>query len=916
MAIVSHPGDPAACAVALDAAADAISTGQLLVISNGPGFTGFWASLHAEHPSLGMTLLRVQEGAEGLRAARWYAATVPGQFRELSIDAAGRLREPVLMPADVPGGGAFPLGATDVVLVSRGTNGAGLALAQVLACCGAPVAVVGRAGPDEDTEVVKGLERLRSAGARVIYEVIDVADPADMAAALQRIERRLGPVTAIGHAVTAGRPRLVSELTETEFLAHAAAETAALQNLVSSVRTERLRLIVTFGSVIGHYGLAGESLLALSSGSLAGQAQQLSDAIDGCRAVHVDWPGWSGTGLGERADLAARLAQAKIAAIPIEEGSRLLLKALATPGLPARIAVHGRVGVPAPAAVGGGVTAGQPAGTAAGGRFLTNLRVHYPGVELVSEATLALRTDPYLAEHQVDGIPVLPAAMALEAMAQAASLLAGRPVRRASGVSMLAPVVVPAGKPHSEAVIRVCALRDGDIVRTAVRCADSGFAVDHFRASFCCQDDEPAAAALASEPAGAALAESQATHVGSAGIVDGTELYGPICFQSGRFRRVAFLPEVSPRGCRALARGGDDQPWFTVAAWDAAARNLASAPLVLGSPGLNDATMHVLQACVPHRKLLAAGCDTVTFSGIQTDGAVEIRAVATPTAAQAEAPASPAVPSSPQPVPQPRSAGRRAAQEDARPAEYGWDVDAVDAAGRLLVSWRGLRMRDAGPLPRNAAWPPSLLSVYLERSAVALGLDEALRVSVHCGQQEAAAEPTPAGAAGGAGAAGAAGRAGAAGCLASFALSVDSGDSAVCSWHAADPGQAGPAADPRLAGLRAELARRFGEPRAVLNARLRAIAACLPVPDPRAPHLVVDSAASEGWVLLRAGGALIACTVAQISGVPLPVAIAMATGGSGRDAGQPAGQQRGAAGQQRDQEPLRGDRAGTGAMTR
>ena len=63
-----------------------------------------------------------------------------------------------------------------------------------------------------------------------------------MAAAMQRIERRLGPVTAIGHAARTSRPRPVAELTEAEVRAHAAAETAGLQDLVSSIAAGRLRL--------------------------------------------------------------------------------------------------------------------------------------------------------------------------------------------------------------------------------------------------------------------------------------------------------------------------------------------------------------------------------------------------------------------------------------------------------------------------------------------------------------------------------------------------------------------------------------------------------------------------------------------------------------------------------------------------
>jgi hypothetical protein len=122
--------------------------------------------------------------------------------------------------------------------------------------------------------------------------------------------------------------------------------------------------------------------------------------------------------------------------------------------------------------------------------------------------------------------------------------------------------------------------------------------------------------------------------------------------------------------------------------------------------------------------------------------------------------------------------------------------------------------------------------------------------------------------------------------LAGFALRIEAPGAPACSWHVADPELAGPAADPRLAGLRTELARRFSEPRETLNARLRAIAACLPAPDPQASHLVIDPVPREDWLLLHAGSAVIACTVAEIRGVPLPVAIALATGCPGSDPGR------------------------------
>jgi hypothetical protein len=139
--------------------------------------------------------------------------------------------------------------------------------------------------------------------------------------------------------------------------------------------------------------------------------------------------------------------------------------------------------------------------------------------------------------------------------------------------------------------------------------------------------------------------------------------------------------------------------------------------------------------------------------------------------------------------------------------------------------------------------------------------------------------------------------------LAGFTLRIEAPGAPVCSWHVADPELAGPAADPRLAGLRTELARRFSEPRETLNARLRAIAACLPAPDPRASHLVIDPVPREDWLLLHAGSAVIACTVAEIRGVPLPVAVALATASPGSDPGRLSGPEQPAAArdQARDQ---------------
>jgi hypothetical protein len=303
------------------------------------------------------------------------------------------------------------------------------------------------------------------------------------------------------------------------------------------------------------------------------------------------------------------------------------------------------------------------------GRFMETVITLRPGTELVAEARVTSRTDPYLADYLIDGQAVLPPAIGLEAMAQAASALARQPMRSARGVRLGAPVVITEG---DEAVLRVQARVRGDGVETVLQTGTGGRLAEHARAVFVGSGVSSAASypGAPARTAGIGIGMEIAEDVG---ILDGADLYGAVCFQTGRFRRVALVSGTPPASCRAIVRGRDDLPWFGCVP---ALTDL----LVLGSPGVNDAVLQVAQACVPHRRLLPGGCDSLTVSGAEVPGAVELRVflVSAPPGAEAGA-----------------SGGGR---DEAARGEYVWDVHGYDAAGHPVAAWIGLRMRDAGPL--------------------------------------------------------------------------------------------------------------------------------------------------------------------------------------------------------------------------
>jgi enediyne polyketide synthase len=679
--------------------------------------------------------------------------------------------------------------------------------------------------------------------------VVNPADPADLALAVRRVERRLGPVTAIAHAVGAGAALPVAGLSPRAVDARLAAERGALRDLLDAVNVQRLRLILTFGSVAARYGLPGQGLLALASTALADQAEAAATRIPGGRALHIDLPGWAGAGLGGRADLEQSMARAGVAGISAGDAARLLLKVLSTPGRPDRIAVHGRVGIPGP-----GHAGPAPDGPPPAGRFLRELVVHYPGIELVADARLSLASDPYLADYRVDGRPVLPPALALEALAQAASALAGRPLRHATAVTMDAPVVLPAADSGGEVRIRVCALADGGKITAVLRCADSGLVVDHARAEF--RSDEPPERGLAG-PAGWAERPDAAP-----GRADGADLYAATWFQAGQFRRIASLPELSARTGRALARGPDERAWFPPGG------DLAPEGLLLGSPGLNDAVLQVLQACVPDRRAWPAACASVTFSGAAARGEVEIRAIAAARRPPGAGPGGAGTPAGLVPAPAPSPDAAVAPP----PAELSWDVAAVDGDGRILVAWQGVRLREGAVLPRAVPWPAALLPAYLESAALRLGLDPDLRVSVTAGRPPggpgpAGLVPPP--------------RPGTAadGPTGGLVLETAGAAGAACGWALADPQHpVWPDSDAGLAAAFSRLCSYLSEPPVASAARLQAAAACLARAGvPAGTPVRFEQATGDGWALLTAAGAWLACTVVEVAGLPCPVAIALMT---------------------------------------
>ncbi|HEV7518712.1 MAG TPA: SDR family oxidoreductase, partial [Thermoanaerobaculia bacterium] len=543
---------------------------------------------------------------------------------------------------------------------------------------GARVALLGRSDRAADPELTANLERFRSAGVPFLYIRCDVADPAAVRAAAGEAVATLGPITGVLHGAGVNTPRLLGQLDAAAVQATLAPKLGGAENLLAALDPGRLRLFVAFGSILARTGMRGEADYALANEWLALWTERLQARYPACRCLTVEWSVWAGVGMGERLGRLAALLRQGITPIPPGVGVAMLRQLLARPLPAASVVVAGRFGDPPT------LTFERPELPLL--RFLEQPRVYYPGIELVADSELSAGTDPYLADHVFRGDRLLPAAMGLEAMAQAAMAVTGRrepPVF--TNAAFPRPVVVP--EKGSE-VIRVAALvRGPGEVEAVLRTAATGFAVDCFRVT--CRFGEPSAAT-----ASAALAErvdlpdqpSEAEREPVPLELLG-DLYGGVLFHTGRFRRVSGYRQLSATACLADISPDGTTAWFS---------RYLPADLVLGDPGARDAAIHGIQACIPYATLLPVGVERIVSARIGTAEPYLL-----------------------------------AARERERHGDtFVYDLEIRDAAGRPRERWEGLTLRAVDAIPAPAAWTLALLGPFLERRLAELVPGTAVRVAL------------------------------------------------------------------------------------------------------------------------------------------------------------------------------------------
>ncbi|MGA5901168.1 type I polyketide synthase [Streptomyces venetus] len=640
---------------------------RLVAVGGRRGAAGIAKTLHLESPNITTTVVVLPdpEALSERQAAEVVArveadAAATGGFAEVWYDAEGRRSVPVLRalrPSGTPSA-APVLSDQDVLLVTGGGKGitAEAALALVEGT-GAGLALLGRSDPGSDPQLAANLDRMRDAGLRFRYLQADVTAADEVKAAVKEVCRSLGPVTAILHGAGRNQPQALVNLDEDTFRRTLAPKIDGLKTLLTAVDDAPLRLLVTFGSIIGRAGLRGEGDYATANDWLTDLTRRYGEQNPQCRCIAMEWSVWSGSGMGERLGVLESLMREGISPIPVAEGVAMLKELIGAPETPDAVVVMGRAG--------GLPTIALETDELPLGRFLERPRIHYPGIELVTDADLSAASDRYLSDHILDGDLLFPAVLGTEAMAQAAAALTGRTTTPVlTDVEFLRPIVVPA---DGSTTLRVAVLAAApDTVRATLRSSDTGFQVDHFRATLRYELAAPEDAPRPSSGADPAIPLQPAE-----------ELYGSVLFQGDRFQRLLGYRQLSARSCVARLSSRPRDDWFG---------GFHPAELTLADPGVRDALMHSIQCCVPDATLLPASIQQLWLADPGRLGAsAEVTTHATEVWREGDT--------------------------------YLYDIEVRDGEGAVVERWEGLKLQAVRKQDGAGPWRPALLSPYLERHA-------------------------------------------------------------------------------------------------------------------------------------------------------------------------------------------------------
>jgi NAD(P)-dependent dehydrogenase (short-subunit alcohol dehydrogenase family) len=260
-------------------------------------------------------------------------------------------------------------------------------------------------------------------GATVEYFAVDVTDDASMGQLFADIEKKYGALDGVIHGAGIIEDRLLQDKSSASWSRVVDTKVCGLLQLQKHVNPSALRFFIVLSSVAGRYGNSGQTDYATANELMNRLCCQLHSLWQGKVNVKaLCWGPWGPTTFGDgmvTPEAEAKFARRGVGLVRAESGRRLLAAELRTNGVGPVEVICGEGPWEEREAAKGQIELTRDENTTALGPLLSEAEVQtLPTGEQVVAFSLN-GNHAYLQDHRMDGTPVLPAAAALEIMAEA-----------------------------------------------------------------------------------------------------------------------------------------------------------------------------------------------------------------------------------------------------------------------------------------------------------------------------------------------------------------------------------------------------------------------------------------------------------------------------------------------------------------
>lgn len=281
---------------------------------------------------------------------------------------------------------------------------------------------------EKQLEIQATVRRFQQLGIRAHYHSCDVSDRLQLSALLEQIRESSGPIRGVIHGAGVGRDSRFDRKQPDKVRQCIQAKVDGVLSLIASTWDDPLEVFVGFGSISGRFGANGHTDYSLANDMMCKWIDWLHAKRPTVRAVGFHWHAWGDVGMATKPETKLALEMINMQFMPAEEGVRHLIRELEADCCESEVLItddrYYRAFYPAETLV-------QEAGS--NGERTPLLKSSKSTASQTAEsswksqpetqhfiATVHPTKDPFLAEHLLDGKPLLPFVIATEMIAEAA----------------------------------------------------------------------------------------------------------------------------------------------------------------------------------------------------------------------------------------------------------------------------------------------------------------------------------------------------------------------------------------------------------------------------------------------------------------------------------------------------------------